>query len=447
MPHARLKDWCDVDAGNRPAAFDLCRAIANEVQARLAPFVELCEDGKSPAGEPIAGLPYAAKDMFTSPDRSPTWGLAAPVQGLSANQKAAVLERLDNAGARCVGFTRMTALAYEPSGVNPLQGTPKNPWNEEFATGASSSGSAVAVGSGAAFVALGSDTAGSLRVPAQGCGLTSWKPTHGTVSDDGAMPLSPSMDAIGLLARSARDIEAVAPVLAPELAHWNEINRPVTILALDDALAASHAAVRNCCEQALRVFSDLEVTLQMAAGLQIVEDAGSEAMTVMQHEAAASHKERLDDPDFDPMLARRLGKGLEISDAVYSASLAKRQVVSAAFHEQILGSADMIALPVMPIRTPPLSETDPASASFQARTLYALSAFSRFVNYLGLPAVALPVGFDDRGMPVALQLVGRAGSDMMLIATAARLQNVTDWHGRLPAGLQDMQSSYGDLLI
>ena len=447
MPHARLKDWCDVEPGDRPAAFGRCCDMAEQVQARLAPFVELCRDGKSPAVGPIGGLPYAAKDMFTSPGRSPTWGLAAPVQGLPVNQKAAVLERLDDAGARCVGFTRMTALAYEPSGVNPLQGTPKNPWNEEFATGASSSGSAVAVASGAAFVALGSDTAGSLRVPAQGCGLTSWKPTHGLVPDDGAMPLSPSMDAIGLLARSARDIAVAAPALAPILDKEREAHRTTKVAVLDDCLAASHPAVRACCEEAVRAFDKLDFTLQEKAGLEIIEDGGSEAMTVMQYEGAASHRERLNDPAFDQMLARRLGRGLEISDAVYSASLARRQTVSAAFDEQILGTAEMIALPVMPIRTPPLSETDPASPSFQPRTLYALSAFTRFVNYLGLPAVTLPAGFDDHGMPVALQMVGRAGSDMMLIATAARLQNVTDWHGRLPAGLQDMQSSYGDLLI
>lgn len=86
------------------------------------------------------------------------------------------------------------------------------------------------------------------------------------------------------------------------------------------------------------------------------------------------------------------------------------------------------------------------ASSFTARTHYALSAFTRFVNYLGLPAVAVPAGFDDGGVPVALQLVGRADSDMLLLSAAAQLQGVTDWHGRLPAGLQDMQSSYGDLL-
>ena len=145
------------------------------------------------------------------PGRQPTWGLAEPVPGLPDGPKADVLDRLDRAGARCAGFTRMTALAYEPSGINPLQGAPLNPWNPEVVPGASSSGSAVAVAGGAAFIALGSDTGGSLRIPAQGCGLTAWKPTWGVVSLAGAMPLAPSLDTVGLLARSGRDLKLVAP--------------------------------------------------------------------------------------------------------------------------------------------------------------------------------------------------------------------------------------------
>lgn len=445
MTQIRLKDWSDLSEPGRAEAFGLCLGVAERIQTSLAPFVDLCRADARPADGPLRGLPYAAKDMFRSPGRNPTWGLAEPVDGLPDGEKADVLDRLDSAGACCIGFTRMTALAYQPSGVNPLQGAARNPWNPAFATGGSSSGSAVAVASGAAFVALGSDTGGSLRVPAQGCGVSAWKPTRGTVPDGGAMPLSPSLDTIGLLARSVRDIIAAAPVLAHGLPPLRDAGPPQRIAVMADALAASEPSVRAACRQALDAFAALGATLEPRQGISLVEAAGAETLTVMQAEAASVHRARLDDPILDPMLARRLRKGLGIDAKSLADSLARRAPMLDAFRK-LLGGAEMLALPVMPIRTPPLAETDPEMPSFAPRTLYAMTAFTRFVNFLGLPAVALPAGFDDRAMPVALQLVGPPGSDMSLLSAAAALQSITDWHGRLPAGLAPLAPHYGDLL-
>ena len=351
MTHIRLKDWSDLSDAERAGAFNLCFGVAERVQTELAPFVDLCGADARPADGPLRGLPYAVKDMFQSPGRNPTWGLAEPVDGLPDGEKAEVLDRLDSAGACCIGFTRMTALAYQPSGVNPLQGTARNPWNPEFATGASSSGSAVAVASGAAFVALGSDTGGSLRVPAQGCGVTAWKPTRGTVPDGGAMPLSPSLDTIGLLARSIRDIIAVAPVLAPGLPPVRDADPPHRIAVMTDALAASEPSVRAACSQALDAFAGLGTTLEPREGITLLEAAGAETLTVMQAEAACVHRARLDDPSFDPMLVRRLRKGLEIDGKSLADSLEQRAPMLDAFHK-LLGGAAMLAVPVMAIRTP-----------------------------------------------------------------------------------------------
>jgi len=445
MSHLRLKDWSDLSDAQRAGAFGLCLGVAQRVQTSLAPFVELCRSNARPSDGPLRGLPYAAKDMFQSPGRNPTWGLAEPVDGLPDGEKADVLDCLDSAGACCIGFTRMTALAYQPSGVNPLQGAARNPWNPAFATGASSSGSAVAVASGAAFAALGSDTGGSLRVPAQGCGVSAWKPTRGTVPDGGAMPLSPSLDTIGLLARSIRDIIAVAPVLAHGLPLAGNADPPQRIAVMTEAFATSEQSVRSACNQALEAFAGLGATLAPRQGIAFVEAAGAETLTVMQAEAASVHSARLDDPALDPMLVRRLRKGLEIDGKSLANSLDQRAPMLDAFRK-LLGGAAMLAIPVMPIRTPPLAETDPESPSFTPRTLYALTAFTRFANFLGLPAVALPAGFDDHAMPVGLQLVGPPGSDNSLLSAGAALQRVTDWHGRLPTGLASLAPHYGDLL-
>ncbi len=439
----RLKDWTDLTGSERRDAFTACTQLAERIQPLLSPFVELRTTSTQHSESLLQGLPYAAKDMFQYPGRKPSWGLAHPVDEVPDNAKADVLATLDDAGASLIGFTRMTALAYEPSGVNPLQPAPLNPWNPSYGPGASSSGSAVAVASGAAFAALGSDTGGSLRIPAQGCGVTAWKPTNGTISPTGAMPLAPSLDSIGILARSARDIQEFLPIfLDPEMLHEKEIGH-FNIGVVGEAIQTSESSIRMCCEAALNTLSGCGARLDDSGGMGVIEEAGNEALVVMQAEAARVHRERLGDPEFDPMLSRRLSKGLEISDQDLSASLERRA------HQQdmVFSGADMLLLPVMPIRTPPLVETDPSSTQFSARTLYALSNYTRFANYLGLPAVAFPVGFDDRQLPVAMQLVGRPGADTQLLAAVAVFQAQTDWHGRLPATLLVLEPHYGDLLL
>ncbi len=443
MTGPRLKDWTDLNGSERGVGFAACVQLAERIQRKLSPFVELCKTPIQQRDGLLQGLPYAAKDMFQHPDRKPSWGLARPVDGLPVGVKAGVLTALDNAGANLMGFTRMTALAYEPSGVNPLQPAPLNPWNTSYAPGASSSGSAVAVASGAAFAALGSDTGGSLRIPAQGCGVTAWKPTNGTIPASGAMPLAPSLDAIGILARSARDIQELLPVL---LDHDGERERDIgthNIGVVEDAIQASDSSVRLCCETALDPLSRCGAMLDHCGDMCVIEEAGNEALVVMQAEAAKTHRAQLEKSDFDPVLAKRLSKGFEISDDDLSASLERRKhLLDTAFNR-----TDMLLLPVMPIRTPALEETDPSSSQFSGRTLYALSNYTRFANYLGLPTVAFPVGFDDRQMPVAMQLVGRPGADAQLLAVVAAFQAQTDWHGRLPATLLELEPHYGDLLL
>lgn len=139
----------------------------------------------------------------------------------------------------------MTELAFEPSGYSKLQTPARNPWNADFITGGSSSGSAVAVASGSAFFALGSDTGGSVRIPAHACGLTAWKPTVGRVSTQGAMALAPTLDTIGILARSAADLVAPAAVLSNDRSEPGPIAR---VVVLADVLAAAEQTVRHACE-------------------------------------------------------------------------------------------------------------------------------------------------------------------------------------------------------
>jgi aspartyl-tRNA(Asn)/glutamyl-tRNA(Gln) amidotransferase subunit A len=408
---------------------------ARRLEPRLHAFVAIKNRlPRSSQDGALAGMPYAAKDMFAARDHRPAGGLP-PSAAFTIDGHAEVLRRLDDAGAFRVGFTTMTELAYEPSGYNAVVPYARNPWNPDFIPGGSSSGSAVAVASGSVLLAVGSDTGGSIRIPAHCCGVTGWKPTWGSVSFADALPLAPFLDTIGLLARGASELAPAATVLSP----LAQLRAPVEhVVVLRDALERAESSVSRACEDGIGAIEALGVTMSDADGLRTIEAIDRHALNVMQGEAVRTHADRLDDPAINPVLRMRLAKGLAIDDATVCASRVARVSLAREFEENILGKADAALLPVAPMRTPLFREVNPSSPSFSARRLYALSDYCRFVNMLGFPAIAFPVGFDDRGLPVALQLVGRPGRDGDLIALAARMQEKTDWHARVPTGIRDL---------
>src|SRR3954463_11404595 len=190
-----------------------CRARIARWQPRINAFIdtELRQDGA--ASGPLAGIPLAHKDMFYRAGRVSNCGSKIR-KGWVASQTAAVLERLDAAGAADIGTLNMAEFAYGPTGHNDHWGDCCNPWRPECITGGSSSGSGAAVAARLIFGALGSDTGGSVRLPAAACGVTGLKTTWGRVSRHGAMPLSPSLDTIGPLARSAEDCAILLQAIA-----------------------------------------------------------------------------------------------------------------------------------------------------------------------------------------------------------------------------------------
>jgi aspartyl-tRNA(Asn)/glutamyl-tRNA(Gln) amidotransferase subunit A len=423
-----IRDWTADEPGpDGGRAGRLKRA--RRLDATLNAFVALREPALLPDG-PLTGVPYAAKDIVAAPDRTPCGGLSAPLAPLGCDY-ADVLAALDGAGADRIGYTALTEIAYEPSGYNATRGRVRNPWNPEFISGGSSSGSAAAVASGTVVIALGSDTGGSLRIPAHACGVTAWKPTWGAVSARGAMPLAPTLDTIGLMARSAADLMPAAHVLARL-----DDGKPVgTAVVLRDALEDAEPSVRKACQDGIDALRACGVAIGHRDGMAAIEAADPPVLTVMQGEAARCHRGLIDDAGVSPVLRRRLAKGLDVDDAALARAAAQRAPLAAVFAERVLQSADVALLPVMTIRTPLAAVCDPRDKTFSPRTLYELSRLTRFVNMLGFPAVALPVGFDDRGLPVALQIVGRPGTDHSLLALAAAMQRRTDWHGRRPTGV------------
>jgi aspartyl-tRNA(Asn)/glutamyl-tRNA(Gln) amidotransferase subunit A len=439
---ARIPDWPTLDTAQRRKISSTAVVRARRLEPRLNAFVAL-EDGLVPVEGHLDGLPYAAKDMFRTPSHRPTGGLATPSDA-AIEGETDLLARLDGAGARRVGFTSLPELAYEPSGYNHARGRVRNPWNLDFIAGGSSSGSAAAVASGSAVVALGSDTAGSLRIPAHCCGITAWKPTYGVVASTGAIPLAPTLDTIGLLVRSVRDMQEAANLLiaddAPSASGTIAHARVIT-----DCFAAAEQPLRQACHQGVGCIEASGTHLESCTALADIEAVDAHALVVLQAEAARVHRARAQDLNIAPVLRKRLAKGLVIDDATLATSIAMRETLSHDFTARVFGAADAIILPVMAIRVPHAVETDPAADEFSPATLYALSRFTRFVNMLGFPAIALPAGFDDRGLPVALQIVGRARTDLRLLALGQTVQDRSHWHAHIPDAVADAVTDLTEL--
>src|SRR5262245_59947278 len=425
---AGIRDWSELDANAQHRRRETARAHAAALNPVLNAFVEIVPP--APAGKAglLRSLPYAAKDMFRTPARKPGCGLAiafAPrIDGFSA-----LIEGLADAGADLAAFTSMTELAYEPSGFNASHGRVRNPWNFDFISGGSSSGSAAAVACGAVVAALGSDTGGSLRIPAHACGVTALKPSYGLVSTRGAMALAPTLDTVGLLARSANDVLLLQPVIGSPSA----AEAPRHAVVADDIVAECDPPIRRCLTDAVAAIESVGIAIERRPALMpVLEAVDHHALIVMQGESVRQHRSRVDDAALAPALRRRLAKGLDISDEMLAASAAARDHLVGQFDAAVLADGGVFVLPVMPITTPTADRCDPASERFSARTRYALSRWTRFVNMLGVPAVAMPAGFDDNGMPVGVQIVGRAGTDLALLDLVRHVQAITTWHARVP---------------
>ena len=398
---------------------------------------------------PLHGAPVGIKDMFDAAGRVASWGSPMRAAAAPAQRDATVVERLKAAGALVLGFQHMAEFAMSPTGLNASLGPGRNPWNVDHVSGGSSSGAGMSVGAGQVPLAIGSDTGGSIRLPAALCGVTGLKPTQYRVSLAGAMPLSPSMDCIGPLARSAVDCGwaycAIAgadardgsclQLPAPQPGWMQPQGRPLRVAV--PALATSEIL----CESMHRVY--LESCRALTdAGVECIEvplpDIALYAhmgSIVLAAESAAIHRQWLKQADtqYGRQVRRRLSRGLLIAGFDYFDSLRLRAQMLETFLVTHMPNVDAIVLPVTPDVAPRVIDTIGGDEADLEARFSRLSMWTRGINYLGLPALAVPAGTGDGGLPLAVQFVGRPLGEARILALGKRFQEITDWHKRRPA--------------
>lgn len=390
---------------------------------------------------PLHGIPYGAKDLLATAGIPTTWG-AAPLQNQIVDRNAAVIVRLREAGAVLVAKLAMVELAggfgYEQPNA-ALTGPGKNAWDAEAWAGGSSSGSGAVVGAGAVPFAIGTETWGSITVPAAYNGVSGLRPTYGRVSRRGAMALCWTLDKIGPLARTAEDCATVLAAMAgPDPADVTtfagtrfpssgEAPARFRFGILKGSVEAVRPDVRANFEAALGVlaeFADLEeVTMRT-----LPYDAA--ASLIVGVEAAAAFEEFIDEGGPLGLTAPedRVGRvdGLTITAVEYLRALRVRRVASREM-DTLLAGFDAIVAPTLPTVASGIAER--FDEHFVRDPTASLGAIG---NLCGLPAISVPNGFGERALPTGLEFMGRAFEESRVIAAAAAYQARTDWHRRHP---------------
>jgi aspartyl-tRNA(Asn)/glutamyl-tRNA(Gln) amidotransferase subunit A len=393
----------------------------------------------------LHGVPVAHKDMFYVAGKLAECGSKLR-KGFVAPATSTAVARLDKAGTIRLGALHMSEFAYGPTGHNVHLGPARNPWDPTRITGGSSSGSGAAVAARLTYAALGSDTGGSIRLPAHFCGITGLKPTYGRVSRANAMPLSFSLDSVGPLARTAEDCALIlAEIAGPDpldattadAPAWDHHNaaRPASELTIGIPTAFYN---EDLDADVATIFEDTAATLRRL-GAKLVPitlpdqtTINAAALIVLVVEATTAHAPwlRTRANDYGPQVRARLENGLAYSGVEYLEALRWRGPALAE-HLAAIGSVDAILAPVANSAAPTIEETDVCASAELA--IAKITRFMRLANYLGLPSLVVPAGSSATNLPIGIQLIGRPFGDETLIALGKAFQAATDFHRRTPA--------------
>ena len=374
--------------------------------------------------QPGDGGPVVAMKDVIDVAGMPTTAASKVLYRLPA-EDAECVARLRAAGATLAGKLNTHEFAFGALTTSPHFGPALNPWNPDHVCGGSSGGSGAAVAGGLVDASLGTDTAGSVRIPAAFCGVTGMRPSWGLVSTRGVVPTAWSLDTVGPLAQSAEECEWLLETMAGPLG-GRQAGDDLRVGVLTSLFERAEPAVATLCEQALDGLPGRKEPVT----LPLHEELSTITQLIMLPEAANAHlpwlRTRL--ADYGADVRARLLAGLLLPPTAYVTGLRARRWARAE-HERVLGDYDLLVAPSMPITAPRLD-----AVPEDYRLL--LMPYNSPAALLGLPALSVPCGFVD-GLPVGLALTGRPREDGTPLAAAKAFQQVTDWHTKRPARALD----------
>jgi aspartyl-tRNA(Asn)/glutamyl-tRNA(Gln) amidotransferase subunit A len=394
---------------------------------------------------PLHGVPYGAKDLLATSGGIPTtWG-AAPYRNQTFDHDATVVRKLKEAGAVLAAKLAMIELAGGGGYRQPhasFTGPPRNPWNPDYWTGGSSSGSGASVAGGFVPFAIGSETWGSILSPANNCGVAGLRPTYGRVSRHGAMALSWTLDKLGPLCLTADDCGLVLEAIAgpdpgdpstTDLPFIYEANAPTEgfrLAVLKGATEGVDEGVQANFEESLKV-------LERVAAIEEIEllDLPYEAITriILNAESASAFEELIESGETSELTAPEDHYGLYARTAVlakdYLKALRLRAKMARAANEA-MSPYDAVAAPSRRSPASPIDEEFRRATPGAARDV-----MGSVGNGAGLPSISVPNGFTESGLPTGVQFMGKAYDENAILAVARAYQSMTDWHKRHPPGL------------
>ena len=444
-----LIDQRDLVKSREVNAFDLASACYHQIE-RLNPtlnaFITVIppeqlippEDAHS---LPLYGIPLAVKDLYNTKGILTTSG-SRFFAGHIPQEDAFVVHKMKRAGAQVIGKTNTHEIALGVTNNNPHYGACKNPWDITRTPGGSSGGSAVAVATGMAMAALGTDTGGSIRIPAALCGVVGLKPTYGRVSLRGIMPLSWNLDHAGPITRKVEDAALMLQVMGgydkldpasvktlpgDYSSHLRDTMKERKIaLAIGNYIEEADQEILEAVRKAAHVLEEQGASIT-EVNMDFLKEAALANGLMTQADGAAFHRERMQEhPDwFGADVRQRLETGAAFTSSEYSLTRRTQAEVKRQC-ELLFDEYDVLLLPTTPIPAPVLEGENAIERARQ------LTRFTAPFNLTGLPALTVPCGFTQDGLPIGLQIISRAWNEAGVLRAGYVFQQATEWHTKKP---------------
>lgn len=391
---------------------DAARAAARAADAELSSGLDR---------GPLHGIPVAVKDLIDIAGLPTSCGSATSFGGM-ATHDAEVVTRLRDRGAVIIGKTTLHEFAYGATGDRSVHGPSRNPHDPGRMSGGSSGGSAVAVAAGMVPLSLGTDTAGSVRVPAALCGIVGFKPAYDAIPSSGVYPLAPTLDHVGLFARTVEDAllgyRALTDQPIGTVPHDDSRSRTIGWIPPND-VADSDPRIEAVARDLLTRAGFAPDTVRGFPGRTLFEIF----TTLQSKEAYEVHRHHLDHDRnlIDPEVLARLDSGGKVSDSSYATAHEARGQLRSTVRE-LLKAYGLLALPTVPVVAPPLGERSVHIENAELEVRSALLSLTSPWNMTGTPAISIPAGESD-GLPTAIQLIAGAGDEHLMFAAAQALES------------------------